>query len=179
MPAVRLLGVDPGTETLGWGVIERKGRTLSLVGCGAHRAPRGAASVAERLASLTADLAGTIRTYRPDVAAVERAFFGKNAKAALRVGEARGAVLAELARAGVPVEDVTPREVKKAVVGTGGAQKRQVQLMTGAILECAPPDDLDASDALAAAICLAHRMAGRGSSRTHTAGPKTRGGSRA
>ena len=100
---MRLIGIDPGTQTLGWGVMDVKGRKLTLVACGAHSAPKRAKSVAVRLAAIGDLLAETIRVHRPDVAAVERAFFGKNASAALRVGEARGVALAELARAGVRV----------------------------------------------------------------------------
>ena len=156
---MRLIGVDPGTQTLGWGVIDVEGRKLTLVGFGAHSAPKGAKGVAPRLAAIADSLARTVREHRPDVAAVERAFLGKSASAALRVGEARGVVLAELARAGVRVEELTPAEVKKAVTGTGAARKAQVQMMVGAILGCAEPiEPLDASDAVALAVCLAHRL---------------------
>jgi len=156
---VRLIGIDPGTQTLGWGVIDVEGRKLSLVACGAHSAPKSAKSVAARLAAIGDKLAETIKEHRPDVAAVERAFFGKNASAALRVGEARGVALAELARAGVRVEELTPAEVKKALTGSGAARKPQVQMMVGAVLGRREPiEPLDASDAVAIAICLAHRL---------------------
>ncbi|MHC5058623.1 MAG: crossover junction endodeoxyribonuclease RuvC [Planctomycetota bacterium] len=156
---MRLIGIDPGTQTLGWGVIDVRGRTLTLVACGAHAAPKRAKSVAARLAAIADALAETVREHRPDVAAIERAFFGKNAAAALRVGEARGAALAELARAGVRVEELTPAEVKKALTGTGAARKAQVQMMVGAVLGRREPiEPLDASDAVAIAICLAHRL---------------------
>lgn len=155
---MRLLGVDPGTHVIGWGVIELQGGCMKLAGCGAVVAPEDRV-VAERLAYLADGLRGVIRRYRPDVAAVELAFFGKNASASLRVGESRGAALVELARAGIPVEEFAPSEVKKAVTGRGAAHKRQVQCMVGALLGCRPaPDPLDASDALATAICLAHRL---------------------
>ena len=163
---MRLIGVDPGTQTLGWGVIDVRGRKLSLVACGAHRAPKRTRSVAARLAAIADALAETVREHSPDVAAVERAFLGKNASAALRVGEARGIVLAELARAGVRVEELTPAEVKRSVTGTGGARKAQVQMMVGAILGCSEPiEPLDASDAVAMAICLAHRLGPDGARR--------------
>jgi len=161
---VRLIGIDPGTQTLGWGVIDIERRKLSLVACGAHSAPRRAKSVAERLAAIADLLAETIREHHPDVAAVEQAFFGKNASAALRVGEARGAALAELGRAGVRVEELTPAEVKKALTGSGAARKPQVQMMVGAVLGRREPiEPLDASDAVAIAICLAHRLGPDGS----------------
>lgn len=139
-------------------MIDLEGRKTTLVACGAVSPPKGAKKVPERLAAIADAFARTIAEHKPDLAAVERAFFGKNATAALRVGEARGVALAELARAGVRVEELTPAEVKKAVTGTGGARKQQVQLMIGAILGCAEPiRPLDASDALALAVCLAHR----------------------
>jgi crossover junction endodeoxyribonuclease RuvC len=160
---VRLLGVDPGTRTVGWGVIETRGRSPSLVACGACRAPKGARGVPERLAALADALGEVVHEHRPDAAAVERAFFGKNAEAALRVGEARGAILACLAREGVPVHEVTPAEVKRAVTGTGAAHKTQVQTMTAAVLGLdRPPEPLDASDAVAAAVSLAHRLTAPG-----------------
>lgn len=155
---MRIIGVDPGTRVLGWGVIDLDGRKLALVDCGALSPPKGAKSVPERLAAIADAFARTIGELHPELAAVERAFFGKNATAALRVGEARGVALAELARAGVRVEELTPAEVKKALTGTGGARKQQVQLMVGAVLGCEKPvEPLDASDALALAVCLAHR----------------------
>jgi crossover junction endodeoxyribonuclease RuvC len=163
---LRLIGIDPGTQTLGWGVIDVRGRKLTLVACGAHSAPKRTKSVAVRLAAIADSLAETIREHRPDVAAVERAFFGKSASAALRVGEARGAALTELARAGVRVEELTPAEVKKAVTGSGAARKPQVQMMVGAILGCRELiEPLDASDAVAMAVCLAHRLGPDGSRR--------------
>ena len=154
---MRLLGVDPGTQVLGWGVVELTGREPRLVACGALRAKRSEGAP-ERLAHMADGLAEVIRRHRPDRAAVEKAFFGKSAASALRIGEARGVVLAELARAGVPVEEITPAEIKRAVAGQGNAHKRQVQRMVAAILGLAElPERLVASDALAVAVSLAHR----------------------
>ncbi len=156
--AKRLMGVDPGTQVVGWGVVDLDGRRPVFVACGAIRAKDRKAPVGERLASIADKLAELVREYEPDAAAVEKAFFGKSAASALRVGESRGVILAELARAGVPVEELAPREVKKAVTGTGSAEKRQVQLMITAILGLTKsPEPLDASDAVAMAITLAHR----------------------
>ncbi len=153
---MRLLGVDPGTQTLGWGIVTLE-KNPKLVACGAVRANRREAA-AERLACMADSLAAIIEEHKPDRAAVEKAFFGKSAASALRIGEARGVVLAELARAHVPVEEITPAEVKRSVAGSGAAHKRQVQTMVTAILGLAePPEPLDASDALAVALCLAHR----------------------
>ena len=151
-----LLGVDPGTQVLGWGVVTLE-KIPRFVACGVIRAKRSI-SPPERLARMAKGLAEVIGEHRPDLAAVEKAFFGKSAVAAFRIGEARGVVLAELARAGVPVEEVTPAEVKRAVVGKGSAHKRQVQRMVAAVLGLAePPGPLDASDALAIAVSVAHR----------------------
>lgn len=153
---MRILGVDPGTQILGWGVVTLA-KNPRLVACGALRAKRGAA-VGERLAYMADGIAEVVREHKPDRAAVEKAFFGKSAASALRIGEARGVVLAELARAGVPVEEITPSEIKRAVTTSGAAGKRQVQRMVAAILGCTElPEPLDASDALAVAVCLAHR----------------------
>ena len=153
---MRLLGVDPGTRALGWGIVTLE-KNPRLVACGAVRAKRREATP-KRLARMADGLAEIVREHEPDRAAVEKAFFGKSAASALRIGEARGAVLAELARAGVPVEEITPAEVKRSVAGNGAAHKRQVQTMVTAILGLAePPEPLDASDALAVALCLAHR----------------------
>jgi crossover junction endodeoxyribonuclease RuvC len=155
---VRILGIDPGTCVLGWGVVDLAGRNPAFVQCGALIAP-ARAPVAQRLALIADQLRAVIAEYAPGISAVEKAFFGKNANAALRVGEARGMALTELARAGVTVEELTPSEVKKAVTGTGGAQKHQVQRMVAALLGCRTlPEPMDASDALALAICLAHRL---------------------
>ena len=163
---MRLLGVDPGTHLLGWGVIDIKGKSPAYVACGALKGATGK-PVAVRLARIADELSALIREHHPDRAAVEKAFFGKNANAALRVGEARGMALTELARAGIPVEELTATEVKKAVTGTGGAHKSQVQRMVAALLGLRTlPKPADASDALAIAICLAHRLASPRSSRS-------------
>jgi crossover junction endodeoxyribonuclease RuvC len=163
---VRLLGVDPGTQLLGWGVIDVSGKNTTYVACGALKAP-GSKPVAVRLAAIADALRDLISEYKPDRGAVEKAFFGKNANAALRVGEARGMALTELARAGVPVEELTATEVKKAVTGTGGAHKSQVQRMVAALLGLRTvPTPADASDALAIAICLAHRLSSPRSARS-------------
>ena len=156
---MRLMGIDPGTQVLGWGVVDLPGRNSVYVDCGAIIAPKKA-PIAERLASIGDQLSETIARFAPTHAGVEKAFFGRNANAALRVGEARGVALAELARANVEVTELTATEVKKAVTGTGAARKAQVARMVGALMGLAkPPEPEDAADALAIAICLAHRLA--------------------
>jgi crossover junction endodeoxyribonuclease RuvC len=168
---VRLIGIDPGTHIIGWGIVDLPSKRPVFVACGALVAPDGE-GVPMRLAFLADRLAEVIRDQHPDVAAVEKAFFGKNANAALRVGEARGVALAELARAEVEVHELTPAEVKRAVTGSGAARKPQVQRMVAALLECRTlPEPADASDALALALCLAHRISFLRSSGARRKGP--------
>ncbi len=114
--------------------------------------------------------------HQPDLAVVEQAFVGNNAKSALTLGQARGAALVALGAAGVPIDEYTPREIKLAVVGTGAADKKQVQRMVKQLLSLAAIPAEDAADALAAAMCRAHQgpLAGLG----RTAKPRSRGGRR-
>lgn len=170
---MRLIGVDPGTKVVGWGIITslgrrqaspasarngRRGGGLKLVASGALSAPEKL-PLEKRLAALSEGLLELCRTYAPDAAAVERAYFGKGKLSALRIGEARGAILAALGRAGVTVSEFSPSEIKRAVTGSGSGQKLQVRRMVEVLLGAGGlqgPEDV--SDALAAAICLAHRL---------------------
>jgi crossover junction endodeoxyribonuclease RuvC len=153
---MRVLGIDPGSTVTGYGVVERRGARVLHVTHGTLRAPRGA-PLAERLAALSAGLAREIGAHRPDVAVVERVYCGRSARAALVLGHARGVALAAAAAAGLPVLEYTAPEIKLAVAGSGAAEKRQVQAMVGRLLGLAPAPAVDASDALAAALCHAHR----------------------
>jgi crossover junction endodeoxyribonuclease RuvC len=152
---MRILGIDPGSAAAGYGVVERLGGRLCHVAHGALRPPRGA-PLAARLAALQVGLAEVLATYAPDVAAVERVFVARGVHAALVLGQARGAALAALGAAGVPLWEYAAREVKLAVVGTGSAEKRQVQIMVQHLLGLAERPRPDAADALATAICHAH-----------------------
>jgi crossover junction endodeoxyribonuclease RuvC len=151
-----VLGIDPGTAALGYGIIERTGGVLRAVdyGCLTTTADW---SLPDRLNAIHAHVAELIETHSPDLVAVERLFFSKNAQTAFAVGQARGVVLLAAAQAGVPVREATPNEVKMAVTGYGAADKEQVGRMVAVILQLAEvPTPDDTSDALAIAICIAN-----------------------
>ncbi|MGC8951184.1 crossover junction endodeoxyribonuclease RuvC [Chloroflexus sp.] len=153
---MRALGIDPGTATMGWGVVERDGNALRLVDVGALTTPAGMPQP-ERLLQLYNGLRAIIERLQPDTAAVEELFFGKNVNTALTVGQARGVALLALAQAGIPVCEYKPTAVKQAVAGYGGADKRQMQEMVRLTLGLAMvPRPDDAADALAIAICHAY-----------------------
>jgi crossover junction endodeoxyribonuclease RuvC len=153
---VIILGIDPGTASLGYGIVERNGGRLRSVDHGCFTT--GADTpLPERLLAIQDGLAELLELHQPDVMAVERLFFSRNVQTAFAVGQARGAVLVAAARAGVPVREATPSEVKVAVSGDGRADKEQigrmVQLVLG--LERVPTPD-DAADALAVSIWAAN-----------------------
>lgn len=128
MTTTRTIGIDPGTARMGWGVVEEIGGILHLVECGVLTTPAGS-SQALRLLQLYNDLHALIERYRPAAAAIEELFFGKNVNTALTVGQARGIALLAFAQAGIPVHEYKPLQVKQALAGYGGADKRQVQEM--------------------------------------------------
>ena len=154
--ARRILGIDPGNAVTGWGVVDRQGTRLLARAHGVWRGEAGLARSAA-LARLSDRLIDLIRRVGPQIVAIEEAFLGKNIQSALRLGEARGALLAAAARVdGIRVVEYPTASVKKAVVGNGRADKRQVQFMTQKLLGLAePPRPLDASDALAIAVVAA------------------------
>ena len=155
---MRILGVDPGTMTVGYGVVDVAGSKLHAVEYGVIRARR-TLDVAQRLAIIQTGIEEVIHRLQPDVFAIEKVFAGKSFQSALRIGEGRGAALAAAAKAGLPVSNYTPAEVKKSVVGSGRAAKEQVGEMIRVILGLdSVPSPLDASDALAIAICHANRI---------------------
>jgi crossover junction endodeoxyribonuclease RuvC len=153
---VRVLGIDPGSETTGWGVIEGDARRYALVDFGTVRAkPRE--RFAARLLKISVGVEELIERFRPDVCAVEEAFFAVNAKTALKLGHVRGVVLLAAERAGVEIAEYAPRLIKQTVVGYGAAEKQQVQEMMRVLLRLrAAPAPLDASDALAVAVTHLH-----------------------
>jgi crossover junction endodeoxyribonuclease RuvC len=153
-----ILGLDPGLGTTGWGVIRAEGNRLSHVANGQIRTDPSAA-LPRRLANLYAALVDVIRAERPDGAAVEEVLGNTNAQSTLKRGQARGVVLLASASAGLAVGEYHPSTVKKAVVGTGGAEKRQIQAMMAVLLPGAKLAGPDAADALAVAICHAHHVA--------------------
>ena len=155
---MRILGLDPGLGTTGWGVIEADGNRLRHVANGQIRTDTSA-PLPKRLAALADQLEALIAEQRPDAAAAEEVFVNKNPQSTLKLGQARGVVLMCAARAGVDVGEYSPSLVKKAVVGTGGAEKAQVHAMVSRLLPGTKIAGPDAADALAVAITHAHHLA--------------------
>jgi crossover junction endodeoxyribonuclease RuvC len=150
---MRVLGVDPGSDTTGYGVIDSDGRNYQLVEYAGIRGLKRL-SFAERLLGITLKLEEVIERLSPQACAVEDTFYAVNVKSALKLGQARGAVLVAAARAGLAVFEYSPLEIKSALVGYGRAEKQQVQEMVRLLLRMeSVPEPLDASDALAIAIC--------------------------
>lgn len=158
-PPIRILGVDPGLRRTGWGLIVMRGNALSFVGAGTVRAPLDG-ELAARLAALHDGLETLVRNHCPDEAAVEQTFVNRDAAATLKLGQARGIALLVPARAGVPVAEYAPNAVKKAIVGAGHADKKQIRAMVRVLLPLARFDSDDEADALAIAICHAHHRQG-------------------
>lgn len=150
---MRILGIDPGVATIGFGLVEASRACVKLLQYGVITTPAGL-PLSTRLHQISQDLSQLLQTFRPDEAAVEELFFSKNITTGIAVAHGRGVILLEAERSGVPVFEYTPMQVKQAVAGYGGADKRQVMLMTQRLLkmkEIPRPDD--AADALAIAIC--------------------------
>jgi len=155
---VRILGLDPGLGTTGWGLIEAEGNRLSHLANGQIKTDT-AAPLPRRLAALADQLDALISDHAPAAAAVEEVFTNQNPQSTLKLGQARGVVLMCAARAGVDVGEYAARLVKKAVVGTGGAEKTQVHAMVSRLLPGVKIAGADAADALAVAITHAHHLA--------------------
>jgi crossover junction endodeoxyribonuclease RuvC len=155
---VILLGLDPGLGTTGWGLIRAEGNRLAHVANGRLKTD-SAASLARRLSHLDSMLAALIADHAPQAAAVEEVFVNANPQSTLKLGQARGVVLLAVARAGIEPGEYAPRLVKKAVVGTGTAEKAQVHAMVARLLPGVAIAGPDAADALAVAICHAHHLA--------------------
>ena len=153
-----ILGLDPGLGTTGWGLIVAEGNRLSHRANGRLKTDT-AASLPRRLAHLDAMLAALLADHAPEAAACEEVFVNTNAQSTLKLGQARGVVLCAAARTGLDVGEYTPAIVKKAVVGTGAAEKAQVHAMVGRLLPGIVIAGPDAADALAVAICHAHHLA--------------------
>ncbi|MDQ3925107.1 MAG: crossover junction endodeoxyribonuclease RuvC [Actinomycetota bacterium] len=150
-----ILGIDPGTATMGWGVIRQEGNRLSYVQHGAVTTP-SQWEMPRRLSRLFDGATELVKGYRPETVAVEELFFNTNVTTAITVGQARGVVLLAAYRAGIEVAEYTPLQVKQAITSYGRAEKRQVQEMVKSLLrlrEIPKPDD--AADGLAIAVCHA------------------------
>ena len=153
---MRIVGIDPGSERTGYGCVETDGRRHRLITCGAITAA-AADAFPDRLARIYRDLSALLLKTRPECVAVESVFHAVNARSALKLGHARGVALLAAVEAGCTVIEYTPAEVKRAVVGYGRADKRQVQQMVKLLLGLdTPPTPYDAADALAVAICHLH-----------------------
>ena len=155
---VRILGLDPGLRRTGWGVLTIEGARMSHVAHGVI-APDEKADFAQRLLHLFEGVLGVIEAHRPDEAAVEEVFLNTNAQSTLKLGHARAAALIAPARAGLPVAEYSTRLVKKAVVGTGAADKAQIGFMIARLLPTAGKTTADCADALAVAITHANLRA--------------------
>ena len=153
-----VLGLDPGLGTTGWGVIRAEGNRLTHIANGRLKTD-SAAPLAKRLAHLDTMLAALLADHTPAAAAVEEVFVNTNPQSTLKLAHARGIALLSLARAGIDPGEYAARLVKKAVVGTGAAEKAQVHAMVARLLPGIKIAGPDAADALAVAICHAHHLA--------------------
>ena len=153
--ALRILGIDPGSRLTGFGIVDAGDRRAVYVASGAVQSVRG--TFPERLQLIFESVAEIVATYRPHIVVLESVFVHRNAASALKLGQARAAALCATFEAGAEVHEYAPREIKQAIVGTGSATKEQVQHMVMALLELDGPPSPDAADALAAALCYAHR----------------------
>jgi len=169
---MRILGIDPGSETTGWGVIEGDGRRYGLVECGAVRASPGQKFPA-RLLRIANALEEIIERHHPDACAIEDGFLATNVKVTLKLGQVRGVAMLVAERAALEIHEYSPRLVKQTVVGHGNAEKVQVQQMVKTLLSLTSvPEPYDAADALAVAICHFHHAGFAQRLRAAQTGPK-------
>jgi len=161
--AIRIIGIDPGLRRTGWGVVDAQGNTLRFVAAGTVRSD-DKADLASRLCQLHEGLSAVVHGQMPHEAAVEQTFVNKDATATLKLGQARGIAMLVPALAGLRVAEYAPNAVKKAVIGVGHGDKKQIHMMVRVLMPRAAFDTDDAADALAIAICHAHHrqsVAGR------------------
>ncbi len=149
-----ILGIDPGLANTGWGIVSQQGSRLACLAYGCVATPADA-ELSQRLAKIHEQIGAVIERFAPTCVGIETIWFGQNVTAAFATGQARGAALVACAQAGLEVAEFTPKQIKLAVVGAGGAEKEQVQYMVGQLLGLTEPPRPDhAADALAAAICF-------------------------
>ncbi len=156
---VRIIGIDPGLRRTGWGIVESDGVRLSYVASG-HVASTADEFLAFRLREIFEGLTSVISSFAPREAGVEETFVNDNARATLKLGQARGMAMLAPAMKGLRVSEYSPNLIKKSVVGTGHADKKQIQAMIGILLPKAKFDSADEADALAIAICHANHRTG-------------------
>lgn len=153
--AIRIIGIDPGLRNTGWGVIDSLGNSLRFVASGTVKSDNKL-DLASRLNQLYAGLEAVLHEFQPFEAAVENTFVNKDATATLKLGQARGIAMLAPARAGLRVGEYAPNAVKKAVIGVGHGDKKQILMMVRMLIPKATFDSDHAADALAIAICHAH-----------------------
>ncbi len=152
-----ILGIDPGSRTTGYGLVKTQGAKFEYLGSGCIKV--GDLNLAEKLGRIYASLHELIERYQPEEVAIEQVFLGKNVDSALKLGQARGAAIVAASQQNKPVYEYSARTVKQAVVGTGGADKLQVQHMVKTLLKLPASPQADAADALAIALCHAQSQA--------------------
>ena len=150
---MRILGIDPGLIKTGFGIIDINNENLNLVDCGIIK-PKTKDKLEKRLLTIFEDISTIINTYKPTIICIEEVFYGKNFKSALLLGQARGAAMVSAASKNISIFEYSAKKIKQSVTGNGNAKKEQVKFMVISILNIKNPDiPLDASDALAAALC--------------------------
>jgi crossover junction endodeoxyribonuclease RuvC len=154
---IRVLGIDPGSQRTGFGVVDVTGTRLNYVASGVIRTTQG--EFAARLCEIFRCMQTVVAQYAPHEIAIEKVFVNRNVDSALKLGQARGAAICGTADSNADVFEYATRQIKLAVVGSGGAEKAQVQLMMRSLLKLDAPVPADAADALAAAVC--HALRGR------------------
>jgi len=155
---LKIIGIDPGLVQTGYGIINVNNNQTSLIDYGIIK-PQPKDSLANRLLAIFNDVCEIISNHDPQIFAIEEVFYGKNVKSAMRLGQARGASMVAAASKGIPVYEYSARKVKQSVTGNGNAHKTQVQFMVKAKLKMDHnPEPIDASDALAIALCYDHQF---------------------
>ncbi|MFC1898129.1 crossover junction endodeoxyribonuclease RuvC [Candidatus Cloacimonadota bacterium] len=148
-----ILGIDPGSLNVGYGILQVENKRIVAAGCDVIKV-NPSLSLEIRLKIIYSEIVKVIQEYKPEIAAVETIFYGKNIRSAFTLGHARGVILLALAQGELQIEEYSPREVKRSVVGNGNASKEQVEYMVQKILKLQlKPETQDATDALAIALC--------------------------
>jgi crossover junction endodeoxyribonuclease RuvC len=151
-----ILGIDPGSRLTGYGVIKQSGRNFTYLGSGCIKATASGDDLGMRLQTIFAGVSELILQFQPDMFAIEQVFMAKNPDSALKLGQARGAAIVAATNNGLMIAEYSARQIKQSVVGTGAADKTQVQHMVKTILKLPGTPQADAADALAVALCHAH-----------------------
>ena len=151
-----IIGIDPGSRLSGYGIITFENKSPRYVDSGCIRVK--GESISEKMAEIFEGVDSLIQQYRPQLAAIEQVFVGKNSNSAIKLGQARGAAMAAVARHGIDIAEYAPRAIKQAVVGSGAAEKAQVSHMVCHLLKLQGVPQVDAGDALAVALCHAFRI---------------------